>query len=77
MVGICPKCKKEIDELIYIETGATNFYKVILQGEDVEFDLDETNSDGENWYQCPECEQEVCRESEEVEKEELPQATLF
>jgi uncharacterized C2H2 Zn-finger protein len=65
----CPKCNKEIEELVWIETNATVFYKTILDGEDnLSFEQDETQADGENWFQCPECEQELFRESEKAKQ---------
>lgn len=65
----CPKCSKEIDELVWIETNATVFYKVNLNAEkELSYEQDETQSDGENWFQCPECQEELFREEEKAVK---------
>ena len=54
---ICPKCKKEIEELIYIESGYkvyTCYYSDLMKG--LKYDEEEYEADDVVMeYKCPEC----------------------
>lgn len=56
-MAICPKCKKEIEELINIQSG-WNSYKMSVNGYNFYADYDEIEfnvDDNVNDFNCPKC----------------------
>jgi DNA-directed RNA polymerase subunit RPC12/RpoP len=67
----CPKCGKEIEELIYYQEGVVQSYWVGLDKDgDIEYNKIEDiydNSDG-GVYCCPHCEAELFDDEDEARK---------
>jgi Zn finger protein HypA/HybF involved in hydrogenase expression len=54
-MAICPKCKKEIDYLNYVESGEMQ-YKFRVINNNPFFEQDEFYSDNASiYFECPEC----------------------
>jgi predicted RNA-binding Zn-ribbon protein involved in translation (DUF1610 family) len=52
----CPNCKKEIDHLIYIESGEMAYTFRVLNKKDVFYEQKEFYPDNSSMYfECPEC----------------------
>jgi len=67
----CPKCKKEIDYLNYVESGEMvwKFRILKMNKEFVEdWERDEFYSDNNGYFECPECGETLFFDIEEAKK---------
>ena len=68
----CPKCKKEIDYLNYVESGEMVWkFRVLKAGKEFteNWEQDEFYSDGSGGYfECPECEETLFYNIKEAKK---------
>ena len=66
-MAICPKCKEEITGLDHQKENYGACYEW-LEGDELEFEVEEHNDDGAGSYSCPLCSADVATTEEEAIK---------
>lgn len=66
---ICKKCKKEVNYMLVGLRTFTTFKLVYRKERGLNYtEIDKDSIDGNEWYKCPECYEDIAESEEEAEE---------